>query len=72
MLKVTMPHSIYPTLNIAYRDFQVVEILLQLGMLLGHVFIFALPLVPRRLEGLHLALVMAGLDIGLAEPNQLA
>lgn len=55
-------------LNIAYRNFQVVEILLQLGVLLRHFLILAFPLITRRLKGLHFALVMAGFNVGLAEP----
>ena len=55
-------------LNIAYRNLQLVEILLQLGVLLCHFFILAFPFITRRLEGLHFALVVAGFNIGLAEP----
>lgn len=46
------------------------QILLQLGVLLGHLLVLGLPLITLRLEGLHLALVVAGLDIGLAEPME--
>jgi hypothetical protein len=55
-------------LNVADGDLEVVQILLQLGVLLGHLLVLGLPLVALRLEGLHLALVVAGLDVGLAEP----
>lgn len=55
-------------LDVADGDLKVVEILLQLGVLLGHLLVLGLPLVALRLEGLHLAFVVAGLDIGLAEP----
>lgn len=44
------------------------QILLQLGVLLGHLLVLGLPLVALRLEGLHLALVVAGLDVSLAKP----
>lgn len=56
-------------LNVAYRDLQVVEILLQFRILLCHVLVFALPLVTGCLQGLHLAFVMTSLDIGLAKPE---
>lgn len=55
-------------LNVADGDLEVVQILLQLCVLLGHLLVLGLPLVALRLEGLHLALVVAGLDVGLAEP----
>lgn len=49
------------------RD-EVVELLLGVGVLLRHVLVLLLPLVGGLLESLHLALVVAGLDVGLAEP----
>lgn len=49
------------------RD-EVVELLLGVVVLLGHVLVLLLPLVGGLLECLHLALVVAGLDVGLAEP----
>ena len=47
---------------------EVVELLLGVAVLLGHVLVLLLPLVGGLLESLDLALVVAGLDIGLAEP----
>jgi hypothetical protein len=47
---------------------KVVELLLGVAVLLGHVLVLLLPLVGGLLECLHLALVVAGLDVGLAEP----
>jgi hypothetical protein len=47
---------------------KVIELLLGVAVLLGHVLVFLLPLVGGLLECLHLALVVAGLDVGLAEP----
>jgi hypothetical protein len=49
------------------RD-EVVELLLGVVVLLGHVLVLLLPLVGGLLKCLHLALVVAGLDVGLAEP----
>ena len=47
---------------------KVVELLLGVAVFLGHVLVLLLPLVGGLLECLHLALVVAGLDVGLAEP----
>lgn len=58
----------WPILNVADRDFEIVEVLLQFGVLLGHLFVLGLPLVTLCLKCLHLALIVAGLHIGLAEP----
>jgi hypothetical protein len=45
-----------------------VQVLLELTVLLRHLLVLGLPLVAFRLQCLHLALVVAGLDVGLAEP----
>lgn len=69
--RLSTPYTRYPesaNLDVADGDLEVVQVLLQLGVLLGHLLILGLPLVTLRLEGLHLALVVAGLDVGLAEP----
>jgi hypothetical protein len=47
---------------------KVVELLLGVAVLLGHVLVLLLPLVGGLLECLHLALVVPSLDVGLAEP----
>lgn len=47
---------------------EVVELLLGVAVLLGHVLVLLLPLVSGLLKSLDLALVVAGLDVGLAEP----
>ena len=47
---------------------EVVELLLGVTVLLGHVLVLLLPLVGGLLESLDLALVVAGLDVGLTEP----
>lgn len=69
--RLSTPYARYPesaNLDVADGDLEVVQVLLQLGVLLGHLLVLGLPLVTLRLEGLDLALVVAGLDIGLAEP----
>ena len=48
---------------------KVVELLLGVAVFLGHVLVLLLPLVGGLLECLHLALVVAGLDVGLTEPG---
>jgi hypothetical protein len=47
---------------------KVVELLLGVGVFLGHLFVLGFPLVAGLLEGLDFAFVVAGLDVGLAEP----
>jgi hypothetical protein len=54
--------------NVTNLRNKVVELLLGVAVLLGHVLVLLLPLVGRLLECLDLALIVAGLDIGLAEP----
>src|SRR5262245_64372877 len=51
---------------------EVVELLLGVGVLLGHLLILGFPLVARLFEGLHFAFVVAGLDVGLAEPRHVS
>lgn len=57
------------SLDVANLGNEVVELLLGGIVLLGHLLVLGLPLVAGGLQGLHLALVVAGLDIGLAEPT---
>ena len=59
---VTARHS-----NVANLGDKVIQLLLGLRVLLGHLFVLGLPLVTFGLEGLHSAFKVAGLDIGLAE-----
>ena len=47
---------------------QVLQLLLQGGVLLGHLLVLLLPLVALLLEGLDFAFEVTGLDIGLTEP----
>jgi len=54
-------------LDTAQRGFQVVQLFLEFGMLLGHLFVLAFPFVSGLLKSLDFAFVMAGLDIGLSE-----
>lgn len=46
------------------------QVLLQLGVLLGHFLVLGFPLIALCLQCLHLALVVASLDVGLAEPGK--
>jgi hypothetical protein len=55
-------------LDVANLGNEVVELLLGEVVLLGHLLVLGLPLIAGGLQGLHLALVVAGLDVGLAEP----
>lgn len=48
---------------------KVIELLLRVGVFLGHLLVLLLPRVGGLLEGLDFALVVAGLDVGLAEPG---
>lgn len=54
-------------LNIADRNLQLMQLLLQVGVFLSHLFVLGFPLLVRDFECLNLSLVVAGLDIGLAE-----
>ena len=49
---------------------KVVELLLGVGVFLGHLLVLGLPLVAGLLESLDFAFVVAGLDVGLAEPKR--
>ena len=55
-------------LDVANLELELLELLLHLGILLGHLLVFGFPLVPLRLEGLDFSLKVSGLDVGLAEP----
>jgi hypothetical protein len=55
--------------NVTNLRNKVVELLLGVAVLLGHVLVLLLPLVGGLLKCLHLALVVAGLDVGLTEPG---
>lgn len=46
---------------------EVIQLLLRVGILLGHFLVLSLPLVARSLEGLHFALVVTSLDVCLSE-----
>ena len=48
---------------------EVVELLLGVGVFLGHLLVLGFPLVAGLLEGLYFAFVVTGLDVGLAEPG---
>jgi hypothetical protein len=55
-------------LDVADLGDKVGQLLLDLGVLLGHLLELLLPLVALGLEGLDFSLVVAGLDVGLSEP----
>lgn len=55
-------------LNVSNLVLELLQLLLQIGVLLCHLFILLLPLVAFILQGLNLALEVAGLDISLSEP----
>lgn len=59
------------TLKSANFLLELLELLLQSHVLLGHLFVFLFPLVALLLQSLHFALVVAGLDVGLSEPASL-
>jgi hypothetical protein len=46
-----------------------IELLLGVGVFLGHFFVLGFPLVAGLFEGLDFAFVVTRLDIGLAEPE---
>lgn len=55
--------------NVTNLRNKVVELLLGVAVLLGHILVLLLPLVGGLLKCLHLALVVASLDVGLTEPG---
>ena len=57
-------------LEIGQRGRKFVQLLLRLLVLLGHFFVLGFPLVPGLLKSLDLAFVVAGFDVGLAEPGK--
>jgi hypothetical protein len=56
-------------LDVAHAHFQLLEFFLQVGMLLRHLLVLRLPFIASLLQCLHLAFVVACLDIGLSEPG---
>lgn len=59
-------------LDVANLLDKVVELLLGVGVLLGHLLVLGFPLIARLLESLDFAFVVAGLNVGLAEPRGVA
>lgn len=66
MLRIK-PSSI-DCLDVANLVLEILQLLLNLGVLLGHLLVLGLPRIALLLESLDLALEVAGLDVGLAEP----
>ena len=54
-------------LDISYLKLELLEILLDLGVLLRHFFILLLPLIPRGFQRLNFALVVTSFDVSLPE-----
>jgi hypothetical protein len=48
---------------------ELIELLLGVGVFLGHLFVFRFPLVSGLLESLDFTFEVAGFDVGLAEPR---
>lgn len=57
----------YAGLDVTDLGHEVIELLLRVGVLLGHLLVLLLPLVALGFEGLDFALVVAGFDVGCAE-----
>lgn len=57
-------------LDVANLVLEVLQVLLESSVLLGHLLVLGLPLVTLVLEGLHLALKVSSLDVGLSEPKR--
>ena len=60
---------LHPSTNLDVGDIglELLQALLYLGVLLGHLLVLGLPLIALLLESLNLALEVAGLDVGLAK-----
>ena len=56
-------------LDVTHALFQFLQLLLEIGMFLGHFLVLALPFVSGLLESLNFAFVMSSLDIGLSKPE---
>lgn len=60
--------SLARNLDVADLVLEVLELLLEGLVLLGHILVLGLPLVSLVLQGLHLALEVAGFYVSLAKP----
>lgn len=63
-----VPTASVTNLDVGNIGLELLQALLYLGVLLGHLLVLGLPLVALLLESLNLALEVAGLDVGLAKP----
>ena len=54
--------------DVANLCLELLELLLDIGVLLGHLFVFGLPCVALGLESLDFPLEVSGLDVRLAKP----
>jgi len=57
-------------LDVVHLALEVLQVLLDRGVLLGHLLVLGLPLIALLLEGLDFPLEVAGLDVGLAKPGE--
>lgn len=55
-------------LNIADRNLQIMQFLLEIGIFFGHFLVLGFPLAVGDFQGLDLAFVVTSLDISLAKP----
>lgn len=60
-------HPSFFGLDVANLSLEIIQFLLYLGVLLGHLLVLLLPLIAILLEGLDFALKVASLNIGLTE-----
>lgn len=58
------------SLDVANLCLELLQLLLDVGVFLGHLLVLALPGIPLGLEGLDFSLEVAGLDVGLSEPDK--
>jgi hypothetical protein len=55
--------------NVADLCLEVIQLLLHSSVFLGHLLVLLLPLITVLLKSLDFAFEVAGLDVGLAEPE---
>lgn len=56
------------SLDVANLCLELLQLLLDVGVFLGHLLVLALPGIALGLEGLDFSLEVASLDVGLSEP----
>lgn len=63
-----LPWTPYSLLDVANLRLELLQLLLDVGVLLGHLLVLGLPLVPLGLESLDFPLEVSCLDVGLSKP----